>query len=38
VNPISAGGFHPMDFVTQSRELGGQNRWSDDYSSHGLME
>jgi hypothetical protein len=38
VNPIGAGGFHPMDFVTESREIGGQNRWGDDYSSHGLME
>jgi hypothetical protein len=27
-----------MDFVTESREIGGQNGWGDDYSSHGLME
>jgi hypothetical protein len=38
VDPIGACGLHPIDFVTESREIGGQNGWSDDYSSHGVME
>ena len=33
VNPIGAGCLHPMDFVAESREIGGQNGWGDDYSS-----
>jgi hypothetical protein len=38
MDPIGACGLYAMDFVTESREIGGQNRWGDDYSSHGLME
>jgi hypothetical protein len=38
VDPISPRGLHPMDFVTESREIGSQNGWGDDYSSHRAME
>jgi hypothetical protein len=38
VDPIGASDLHPMDFVTESREVGGENGWGDDYSSHGVME
>jgi hypothetical protein len=38
VNPISPRGLHPLDFVTESREIGGQNGRGDDYSFHRVME
>jgi hypothetical protein len=38
VDPIGARGLHPMDFVTESREIGGQNGWGDDHSSHEVTE
>jgi hypothetical protein len=30
MNPIRACGFDAMDFVTESREIGGENGWGDD--------
>jgi hypothetical protein len=38
MDPIGACGLYAMNLVTKSREIGGQNGWGDDYSSHGLME
>jgi hypothetical protein len=34
VDPIGARGLHPMDFVTESREIGGENRRRDDDFLH----
>jgi hypothetical protein len=38
MNPIGACGFDAMDFVAESREVGGKNGRGDDHSSHGVME
>jgi hypothetical protein len=34
MDPIRAGDFNAVNFLSQPREIRGQNGWSDDYSSH----
>jgi hypothetical protein len=38
VNPIRACRFDAIDFVSESREIGGKNGRGDDHSFHGVME
>jgi hypothetical protein len=38
MNPIRSRGFDTMDFVTESREIGGENGWGDDNPFHEVME
>src|ERR1044072_6242036 len=35
MNPIRACRFDTMDFITESRKIGGENGWSDDDFVHG---
>ena len=34
MDPIRAGDFDAVDFLSQPREIRGQNGWSDDHFSH----
>jgi hypothetical protein len=38
MNPICACRFNTMDFVAESREIGGKNGRGDDHFFHGVME